>query len=88
MLCQDHPHRFATDFVDHAAFDGVLGEQPNCPPRATVRRRPAHQRDQRCFLSAVQLQLASRPRLLAERVVQATSQITLGYSRNLTRVAA
>jgi hypothetical protein len=88
VLCQDHPHRFAADLVDYAALDRVFGEQPNRPSSAPVRWRPAHQRDQCSLLRAVQFGLAAGPRLLAERVVQASGQVALGHSRNFTRITA
>jgi hypothetical protein len=70
VLCQDHPHRFAANLVDHSAFDSLLGEQTNGPSSATLGRRTAHQCNQRRLLRAVQLGLAARSRLFTEGVLE------------------
>jgi hypothetical protein len=88
VLCQDHPYRLAANLVDYAAFDGLLGEQPNSPSSAALRRRTAHQSDQRCFLRAVQFRFASRARLLTQRVLETLVQVPMGHARNLAPIRA
>lgn len=88
MLSQHHPHRFSADFVDYAAPDCVLGQQPNRPTRPTVGWRPTHQSHDRSLLAAVELGLIAmiEPWLLAQCVLETARQVAMRDARNLATV--
>ena len=86
MFSQNHAHRLSADLGDDSSSNGVFGQEPDCPACSPLRRGPADERNQGSLLDAVQLGNASRPRVLGERMLEATLEVTVGNPRHLPRI--
>lgn len=88
MPGEDHSNRLVTDALYDPAPPSLLGQQPQGPPRAPIRRRPTHHRDDRGLLNAVEFGRRLRARVLPQRMLQPAFYVPLADPRDLPRVPA
>ena len=88
MVRQGHSNGLSPDSSDDSALHHLGGDQADRPPRVSVGRWSAYQRDDRSFLDAVELPRAARSRIIGERRREAALQVSLQHSPGLAVVPA
>lgn len=86
MVRQGHSNGLSPDSFHDPALHHLGGDEADRPPRVSVGRWPAHQRDDRCFLDAVEFPRAARSRIIGERSREAALQVSLQHSSDLAVV--